>query len=218
MATLSASILSADLARLADQVDLVRDRVDAIHVDVIDARFASPVTIGALVVSALRPLTSLPIHAHLMVDAPEGRFDELAQAGLDLVSVHLEAVEDPAPVLAKARGLGLRAGLALAPSAGVEALAPHLDDVDDVLVTPVPPGRRGASFLEAALPTIAAIRAELDRRGRPVDLGIEGVADPAAMRRCVDAGASVVVAGSSIFGAADAAAAAAGLRAALEAA
>ena len=102
MGKLSASILSADLAHLAEQVKLVQDHVDVLHVDVMDAHFVPPLTIGPVVVASVRPFTDRTLHGHLMVESPEGLFDELAAAGTDVVSLHVEAVEDPAPVIAKA--------------------------------------------------------------------------------------------------------------------
>ena len=110
MGTLAASILSADFAHLADQVKLVEPYAEVIHIDVMDAHFVSPLTIGPVVVASLRPATDRTLHGHLMVDAPEGLFDELAEAGLDIVSFHHEAVTDPAPIIAKARGPVCRSG------------------------------------------------------------------------------------------------------------
>lgn len=104
MAKLGASILSADLAHLADQVKLVETHADLIHIDVMDAHFVPPLTIGPPVVASLRPHTSLPLHAHLQVEAPDGLLDDLAAAGTDAVSFHLEASPDPAPVIRKTRG------------------------------------------------------------------------------------------------------------------
>ena len=124
MGMLSASILSADFAHLADQVKLVEPYADVIHVDVMDAHFVPPLTIGPVVVASLRPITDRTFHGHLMVDAPEDLFDELAEAGLDIVSFHLEAVADPAPVIAKARGAGLRVGLTLNLETPVDAAVP----------------------------------------------------------------------------------------------
>ena len=116
MAKLGASILSADLARLADEVKLVGDHADFIHIDVMDGHFVPPLTIGPIVIAALRPHTDSPLHAHLQVEAPEALLDELGQAGADAVAFHVEAVPDPVPVLRKARGTGMRVGISLAPA------------------------------------------------------------------------------------------------------
>ena len=218
MGKLSASILSADLAHLADQVKLVQEHADVIHVDVMDAHFVPPLTIGPIVVASLRPHTGLPLHGHLMVEAPEGMFDELAEAGMDVVSFHLEAVDDPAPVIAKARGAGLRVGLTVSPETAIERVYPHLEDVDDVMVMSVHPGWAGQAFLPEALPKLEAVRAELDRRGLAADLEVDGGVKIDNARRCVEAGANVLVAASAIFGAPDVAAAARDLKAIAEAA
>ncbi|MFB3739695.1 MAG: ribulose-phosphate 3-epimerase, partial [Candidatus Velamenicoccus archaeovorus] len=122
MGKLSASILSADLARLAEQVKLIEPYADVIHVDVMDAHFVPPLTIGPVVVASLRPHTDLVLHGHLMVEAPEALFDDLAEAGMDMISFHVEAVEDPAPVIAKARGAGMGVGMTVNPETPVEAV------------------------------------------------------------------------------------------------
>jgi ribulose-phosphate 3-epimerase len=218
MGKLSASILSADFARLAEQVGLIEAFADVVHVDVMDGRFVPPLTIGPVVVASLRPHTGRTLHGHLMVEAPEALFDELAEAGMDVVSFHLEAVADVAPVIRKARGAGLRVGLAVNPETGVEAAFPHLDDVDDVMVMSVHPGWAGQAFIPEALPKLEAARAEIERRGLAIDVEVDGGVKLDNARRCVDAGANVLVAASAIFHAPDPAAAARDLKAIVEAA
>jgi ribulose-phosphate 3-epimerase len=200
---LSVSILSADLAHLADQVKLVEPHADAIHIDVMDAHFAPPITFGPAIVASLRPCTELVLHGHLMVDTPEGLFEELATAGMDIASFHVEAVEDPAPVIRKARGAGLRVGMTVSPDTPVERLYPHLDDLDDVMIMSVHPGWAGQRFIPEALPKLEAIRAELDRRGLGTDVQIDGGVKLENAKRCVDAGASVLVVASGIYQASD---------------
>ena len=211
MATLSASILSADLAHLADQVRLVEPFVDAIHVDVMDGRFVPPITFGPLVVAALRRVTERTLHGHLQVETPEALFDELAAAGMDVVSFHLEAVDDPAPVIAKARAAGLRVGLAVSPETPAEALFASLDDLDDVMVMSVHPGWSGQPFIPDSLAKVSAVRTELERRGLRADVEIDGGISAGNARRALDAGANVLVAASAIFQATDIGAAARGL-------
>jgi ribulose-phosphate 3-epimerase len=208
VATLSASILSADLAHLADQVRLVEPFADAIHVDIMDGRFVPPITFGPLVVAALRRVTERTLHGHLQVEMPEALFDELAAAGMDVVSFHLEAVDDPAPVIAKARGAGLRVGLALSPETPVEALFGSLDDLDDVIVMSVHPGWAGQPFIPGSLAKVSAVRAELERRGLRADVEIDGGISAGNARGALDAGANVLVAASAIFQATDIGAAA----------
>lgn len=216
MGKLSVSILSADLAHLADQVKLVEPYADAIHVDVMDGHFAPPITFGGVLVRSLRPCTPLVLHGHLMVDAPESQFDELAQAGMDIVSFHIEAVEDPAPVIRKARDAGMRVGMTVSPPTPVEALFPYLEELDDVMVMSVYPGWAGQRFMPEALPKLEAVRAELDRRGLSPDVQIDGGVKLENARRCIEAGATVLIAASAIYQAEDPAAVARELKAIAE--
>ena len=208
MATLSASILSADLARLADQILLVEPYAETIHIDVMDGRFVPPLTFGPLVVSAIRAVTTRRLHGHLQVEAPEALFDDLAGAGMDLVSFHLEAATDPAAVVSKARGAGLGVGVALAPETSVERVVPLLEELDDVIVMSVHPGWAGQPFIPSCLAKVASVREELERRGLPADVEIDGGITAANARDALDAGANVLVAASAIFQAIDVAAAA----------
>jgi ribulose-phosphate 3-epimerase len=203
VAKLAASILSADLARLAEEVKLVEPYVELIHVDVMDAHFVPPLTIGPPVIAGLRRHTALPLHAHLQVESPEGLFEGLAEAGTDAVAFHVEAVDDPAPVIRKAAGTGVRVGLALGPPTPFALAAPHLDELDDLIVLTVHPGWAGQPFQPDALEKVEAARNEIDRRGLDVDVHVDGGVSARTVRRCVDAGADVVVAASAIFGAAD---------------
>ena len=203
MGKLSVSILSSDLAHLADQVKLVEPHADAIHIDIMDAHFAPPITFGPLVVASLRPVTELVLHGHLMVDVPEALFDELAQAGMDIVSFHVEAVDDPAPVIRKARGAGMGVGMTVSPETPVEELYAYLEDLDDVMVMSVHPGWAGQRFIPEAVPKLETLRAELDRRGRSIDIEIDGGVKFDNAKRCVDAGANVLVVASGIYHADD---------------
>ena len=210
------SILSADFACLADQVASVEPYADAIHIDVMDGHFAPPITFGPVVVASLRPHTDLVLHGHLMVDAPVNLFDELAEAGMDLVSFHVEAVDDPAPVIRKARGAGMGVGMTVSPQTPVERLYPYLEDLDDVMVMSVHPGWAGQRFIPEALPKLEAVRHELDRRGLSTDVEIDGGVKLENAKRCVEAGASVLVVASAIYQAEDIPAAAREMKAIAE--
>jgi ribulose-phosphate 3-epimerase len=203
VAKLAASILSADFAHLADQVKLVEGHADLIHIDVMDAHFVPPLTIGPVVVESLRPVTSLPLHCHLMIENPERLFDDFASAGTDMVTCHVEALEDPSPAIRKAKGLNMRAGLAVNPETPVEAVFHHLDELDDVIVMSVHPGWAGQPFLPEVLPKIHELRTEIERRGLSTDVEVDGGINLATGTRCIDAGATVLAAASSIFKAAD---------------
>lgn len=200
---LAASILSADFGHLADQVKLVEPHADLIHIDVMDAHFVPALTVGPVVVESLRPLTDLTLHCHLMIEEPARLFDDFRAAGTDMVTCHLEALGDPAPVIRKARDQGMRAGLAVNPDTPVEGVFPYLDEIDNVIVMSVHPGWAGQAFLPEALPKIEAARNEIERRGLAVDVEVDGGINPDTGLRCVAAGATVLAAASSIFKAPD---------------
>jgi ribulose-phosphate 3-epimerase len=203
VAGVAASILSADLAHLADEVRLVEAHADAIHIDVMDAHFVPPLTVGPVVVASLRPVTDRTLHCHLMIEHPESLFDDFAVAGADMVSVHLEAVSEPSDVLRKARDKGMRAGVALNPETSAERAFPLLDEVDNVIVMTVQPGWARQAFRPEMLPKIEAIRAEIDRRGLAIGVEVDGGINVESGRRCIDAGATVLAAASSIYDAPD---------------
>ena len=203
MGRLAASILSADLARLAEQVKLIEAYADLIHIDIMDAHFVPQLTIGPAVVASLRPHTDRALHAHLQVEAPEGLFDELAEAGTDGVSFHLEAVGDPVPALRKGRDAGMRMGVAVAPWTPVDEVFPYLEELDDVIVLAVDPGRAGQPFRPETLRRLEAVRSEVDRRSPAAEVHVDGGVNLETGRRCIEAGATVLTAASAIFGAED---------------
>jgi ribulose-phosphate 3-epimerase len=207
-AKVAASILSADFAYLADQVKLVEPDVDLIHIDAMDAHFVPVLSVGAVVVEAVRRITELPLHCHLMVERPEALFEDFAAAGADIVSAHVEAVEDPAKAILRANELGMRAGLAVNPGTPADQLTPFLESLDRVLIMSVNPGWAGQAFIEDALPKIEQVRGEIDRRGLDVEIEVDGGINERTAPRCMAAGATVLAAASSIYRAPDPSAAA----------
>lgn len=199
----AASILSADFAYLADQIKLVEPHVELIHIDAMDAHFVPPLSVGPVVVESVRKVTGLPLHCHLMVDRPQDLLKDFAEAGADIVTVHREAVEDPAKVIEEAESLGLRCGLAVNPETPVEETFRYLDRLDRVLVMSVNPGWAGQAFLDEALPKIESARKEIDRQGLSVEIEVDGGINERSGPRCLAAGASVLAAASSIFKAPD---------------
>jgi ribulose-phosphate 3-epimerase len=199
----AASILSADFAYLADQVKLVGGYVDLIHIDAMDAHFVPPLSVGPVIVESLRRITDLPLHCHLMVERPQSLFEDFAKAGADIVTAHLEALEDPNAAIALAQSLGMRAGLAVNPDTPVEGVFPHLESLDRVIVMSVQPGWAGQRFLESALPKIESVRAEIERHGLKVEVEVDGGINEGTAPRCLAAGATVLAAASSIFKAPD---------------
>jgi ribulose-phosphate 3-epimerase len=213
---LAPSVLNADLAQLADQVRLVEEAADWIHLDLMDGHFVPNLTFGPPVVAALRPYTDHYLDCHLMVTDPEALLPALAEAGAGGVTMHVEALDDPVRALRAAAGLGMAPGLALRPGTPLQAVLPHLDAVDLVLPMTVEPGFGGQAFDDGVLPKIAAARDAIGRMGRPVALQVDGGVNAATLPRCLDAGADVFVVGTAIFGADDPAAAAKAFRALLD--
>lgn len=203
MGKLAASILSADLAYLADQVKLVHDHADIIHIDIMDGHFVPPIALGTVVVASLRPHTDRTMHGHLMVDAPEAFFEELAEAGLDVVSFHHEAVADPLTAIDRARAAGLGAGVAINMHTPVDEVFAYLDHVDDVMLMSITPGWSGQTLDPGVYPRIEAVRNEADRRGLPVEIEIDGGVKIDNAQRAVQAGATVLVSASGVFQADD---------------
>jgi ribulose-phosphate 3-epimerase len=203
MGKLAASVLSADLAHLADEVKLVEPYADIIHIDIMDGHFVPPIALGTVFVASLRPWTDRVLHGHLMVDAPESYFEELADAGLDVVSFHHEAVGDPGSAIAKARAVGMRAGVTLNLETPVESAFAYLDQVDDLMLMSIRPGWSGQKLDPAVYPRVEGVREEADRRGLSIDIEVDGGVKVENAQRAMDAGATVLVSASGIFQAPD---------------
>jgi ribulose-phosphate 3-epimerase len=202
------SILSADLGRLADEVqEAERAGADWIHVDVMDGRFVPNITLGPGITSAVRKATKLPVDVHLMIVEPERYVEAFAKAGADIISVHVEVSPHLQRTLSHIRSLGKRAGVVLNPHTPESVLEYVLGDCDLILVMSVNPGFGGQSFLPEVLPKIRKIREMIDASGRDIRLEVDGGVSPATIRDVVVAGADAVVAGSAVFGQTDRAAA-----------
>ena len=210
------SILAADFARLGSDVASVADVVDLIHVDVMDGHFVPNISMGPPVVASLRAATGLYLDCHLMITDPVRYLDPLAAAGADGVTAHIEAVPDPTPFFDSAADLGLDAGLVLNPPTPVAAVIPHLDRCSKVVVMSVHPGFGGQRFIDDVLPKIEELRETIDARGLATDIEVDGGVDLHTVGRAYAAGATVLVAGTSVFHADDPRAAAAALRAMAE--
>ncbi len=195
------SILSADLGRLADEVrEAEAAGADWIHVDAMDGQFVPNMTVGPVVLEAVRRATTLPLDVHLMLLDPDRHLEAFAEAGADILSIQLEATRHPQRTLARIRALGKRAGLVLNPHTPEEAVRYLLPDVDVLLVMTVNPGFAGQQFLPQVLPKVRVLREWLDREGLPTELEVDGGIHPGTARDVVAAGASVLVAGTAVFG------------------
>jgi ribulose-phosphate 3-epimerase len=198
------SILAADFSRLGEQVLRAEAAgADYIHVDVMDGHFVPNITMGPMVVKAVRQVTGLPLDVHLMIESPERYLADFAAAGADNLTVHVETCPHLHRTVQQIKELGCRAGVTLNPATPVSSLEEILPYVDLVLVLTVNPGFGGQMFIEGVLPKIKRVRAMLDEIGSPAELEVDGGIGPTTAPLVVHAGADVLVAGSATFGAAE---------------
>lgn len=201
MALIVPSILSADFARLGEQVEqATTGGADRLQVDVMDGRFVPNITVGPLIVEAVRRHTSLPIEAHLMIVEPERYLADFAAAGADLIIVHQEVSPHLHRTIEQIKRLEKRAGVAINPATPLAAIQEILDIVDLVLVMTVDPGFGGQHFITSTLPKLERLRAMLDTRGLTGDVEVDGGIHAETAPLVVRAGANVLVAGSAVYG------------------
>lgn len=204
MKKIAPSILSADFARLGDEVRAVAAAgADYIHVDVMDGHFVPNITIGPLVVAAVRKVTDLPLDVHLMIENPDLYIPDFASAGADIIVVHAEATNHLHRTVQLIKSLGRKAGVSLNPATSLHVLDYILEELDLVLLMTVNPGFGGQSFIEACLPKIHTLRAMLDKRGVEAELEVDGGVKIENIDLISHAGADVFVAGSAVFGSID---------------
>ena len=201
---ISPSILSADFSRLGEEVKaLEKAGADYIHVDIMDGHFVPNITIGPMIVKAIRPLTSLPLDVHLMIQNPDDFLDAFIEAGADILVVHVEATPHIHRTLTAIRSKGVRAGASLNPGTPLCFLEPILETMDLALVMTVNPGFGGQSFIPSTLPKIAQLRRWIDEKGLSMELEVDGGIKTSNIGQVAKAGADVFVAGSAIFQSAD---------------
>ncbi|UFJ61098.1 ribulose-phosphate 3-epimerase [Brevibacillus sedimenti] len=214
MVKIAPSILSADFARLGEEIrDVERGGADWIHVDVMDGRFVPNITIGPLIVEAIRPVTKLPLDVHLMIEEPDRYIPQFAKSGADWITVHQEACRHLHRTLYLIKEQGVKAGVVLNPATPLVTIESVLEDLDMVLLMTVNPGFGGQKFIHSVVPKIKELRRMLDERGlNHVEIEVDGGVNEQTARLCEEAGATVLVAGSAVFNQSDRAQAIAAIR------
>jgi ribulose-phosphate 3-epimerase len=204
MMKIAPSILSADFSRLGDEIRAIEQGgADYVHIDVMDGHFVPNITIGPLVVDAVRRVTDLPLDVHLMIEHPDLYISDFAKAGADLIVVHVEATSHLHRTIQLIRSLGKKAGVSLNPATSLATLDMILPDLDLVLLMTVNPGFGGQSFIEGCLPKITQLRQRIDQLDKPIELEVDGGVKVDNIQRIAAAGADVFVAGSAVFGTCD---------------
>jgi len=200
MAKVSPSMLSADFSRLGEELKRVEDAgADWVHIDVMDGMFVPNITIGPSVVKALRPLSKIPFDVHLMIEDPIRYVEDFSKAGADMITVHVESKGRTVKAIEKIRELGRSPGISLNPGTPFSKVKKFMDKVDLILIMTVQPGFGGQAFREDCLPKIAEARKFIDMNNLNVEIVIDGGINRETGRKCVNAGATVLAAGSSLF-------------------
>jgi ribulose-phosphate 3-epimerase len=200
MIKIAPSILSADFSKLADEIKEVEaGGADYIHIDVMDGHFVPNITIGPLIVEAIRPVTTLPLDVHLMIENPDQCIPSLAKAGADIISVHVEACTHLHRTIQLIKQQGIKAGVVLNPATPIDHVKHILEDIDLILLMTVNPGFGGQEFIQSVVPKIEQISQMIDNRGLSIEIEVDGGINEDTARLCVNAGANVLVAGSAIY-------------------
>lgn len=200
MVKIAPSILSANFARLEEDIkDVELGGADYIHVDVMDGHFVPNITIGPLIVNAIRPVTKLPLDVHLMIQNPDQYIEDFAKAGADFISVHVEACDHLHRTIQHIKKAGVKAGVVLNPHTPIEMIQHVLEDVDLVLLMTVNPGFGGQTFIPNVLTKIKALSEIIKEKNLPIEIEVDGGVNEDTAKLCVEAGATVLVAGSAIY-------------------
>ncbi|MBL4952637.1 ribulose-phosphate 3-epimerase [Neobacillus sp. OS1-32] len=200
MIKIAPSILSADFAKLGEEITAVeRAGADYIHVDVMDGHFVPNITIGPLIVEAIRPITKLPLDVHLMIENPDQYIDAFAKAGADYLTVHVEACRHLHRTIQTIKSFGVKAGVVLNPATPVDTIQHIIGDIDMVLLMSVNPGFGGQKFIPEVLPKITQVKQMAETKGLDIEIEVDGGINSETAVQCAQAGANVLVAGSAIY-------------------
>ncbi|MED1469576.1 ribulose-phosphate 3-epimerase [Bacillus salipaludis] len=200
MVKIAPSILSADFSKLGEEILAVEKAgADYIHVDVMDGHFVPNITIGPLIVEAIRPVTKLPLDVHLMIENPDQYIETFVKAGADIITVHVEACRHLHRTIHHIKSLGVKAGVVLNPATPVETIQHIIADVDMVLLMSVNPGFGGQKFIPEVLPKIKKVKELAEQKGQELEIEIDGGVNPETAKLCIEAGANVLVAGSAVY-------------------
>ncbi|MEB1810041.1 MAG: ribulose-phosphate 3-epimerase [Bacillaceae bacterium] len=200
MIKIAPSILSADFSKLGEEIkDVERGGADYIHVDVMDGHFVPNITIGPLIVEAIRPVTNLPLDVHLMIENPDLYIPQFAKAGADIITVHVEACPHLHRTIHLIKEQGVKAGVVLNPATPVDTIQHIINDLDMVLLMTVNPGFGGQKFIHSVLPKITAVSEMAKSKKLNIDIEVDGGVNEETARLCIEAGANVLVAGSAVY-------------------
>jgi len=200
MVKIAPSILSADFSKLGEEIIAVDQAgADYIHIDVMDGHFVPNITIGPLIVEAVRPVTKLPLDVHLMIENPDQYVEAFAKAGADYITVHVEACRHLHRTIQSIKSFGIKAGVVLNPATPVESIQHIISDIDMVLLMSVNPGFGGQTFIPEVLPKIRKVKEMAEQKGLSLEIEIDGGVNPETARQCIEAGANVLVAGSAVY-------------------
>lgn len=195
------SILTADFFKLGDEIKSIENAgADLIHIDVMDGHFVPNITIGSLVVKAIKPNTNLPLDVHLMIENPDNYIESFAKNGADIISVHVEATDHLHRTIQLIKSYGVKAAVAINPATPLCELEYIIGDIDMVLLMSVNPGFGGQKFIPNVLPKIRQVREMIERKGLTIDIEVDGGVNEQTVKEVIEAGANVLVAGSYVFG------------------
>lgn len=200
MVKIAPSILSADFSKLGEEIkDVERGGAELIHVDVMDGHFVPNITIGPLIVNAIRPVTKLPLDVHLMIENPDQYIEAFAKAGAEYITVHVEACRHLHRTIQNIKSYGIKAGVVLNPATPVSTLEHIIEEIDMVLLMTVNPGFGGQKFISSVVPKIRQVKEMAEAKGLDIDIEIDGGVNTETAKLCTDAGATILVAGSAVY-------------------